>query len=239
MTADQAASARAGLRERRKQRTRGALVRAALARFTRQGYEQTTVEEIAGAAEVSQRTFFRYFASKEEVAFATQEAAEAHFFARLRERPPCEPPLTALRRAALGAWDTIGDAIGELVPVELHVRAYRMIESTPVLLAAHLRRTAELQERTAREIARREGLDVDADPRPRLVVAVFGGATRVAGKLWGECGDCTAESLRELTAFYLDHLGAGLAEPWAAGPAGRVPPPLRGGRAPVSTPGQT
>ncbi|GAA3640867.1 TetR family transcriptional regulator [Streptomyces iranensis] len=204
----------AGLRERKKQRTRSALVRSALELFTRQGYERTTVDEIAEAVEVSQRTFFRYFANKEEVAFASQEAAECHFFAALCGRPAGEAPLAALRGAILGAWGSIGEAIEQLVSPELHMRMYRVIESTPSLLAVHLRRTAEMEERLAREIARREGLDIDADPRPRLVVAMFGGVIRVAGKLWTEGEEDSVVTLRDLTAFHLDYVGPTLAEKW-------------------------
>ncbi|MFD0498450.1 MULTISPECIES: TetR family transcriptional regulator [Streptomyces violaceusniger group] len=204
----------AGLRERKKRRTRSALVRSALELFTCQGYERTTVDEIAEAVEVSQRTFFRYFANKEEVAFASQESAECHFFAALCGRPAGEAPLAALRGAILDAWGTIGEAIEQLVPPELHMRMYRVIESTPSLLAVHLRRTAEMEERLAREIARREGLDIDADPRPRLVVAMFGGVIRVAGKLWTEGEEDSVVTLRDLTAFHLDYVGPTLAEKW-------------------------
>lgn len=52
------------------------------------------------------------------------------------------------------------------------------------LLAAHLRRQAGTEERIARVLAEREGLDVDADPRPRLAVAVFGGVMRVTERQW-------------------------------------------------------
>ncbi|MGY0062165.1 TetR family transcriptional regulator [Streptomyces sp. LZ34] len=215
MTTDQAvAPPPAGLRERKKQRTRAALARSALELFTRNGYDHTTVDEIADAVEVSQRTFFRYFANKEEVAFAAQDVAESHFFAALADRPADEAPLAALRGAVLDAWDTIGEAVTQLVPQDLHMRMYCMIESTPALLAVHLRRTAELEERLAREIARREGLDIDTDPRPRLVVAAFGGVIRVAGRLWGEGEDTSMEALRDLTASHLDHVGPALAERW-------------------------
>ncbi|MDP9610346.1 hypothetical protein JOF35_002623 [Streptomyces demainii] len=101
-----------------------------------------------------------------------------------------------------------------MVPPELHMRMYRLIESTPSLLAVHLRRTAELEERLAREIARREGLDIDTDPRPRLVVAMFGGVIRVAGKLWVEGQDDSTVTLRDITAFHLDYVGPALAEQW-------------------------
>ncbi|MYT28363.1 MULTISPECIES: TetR family transcriptional regulator [unclassified Streptomyces] len=196
-----------GLRERKKQRTRDALIRAALELFTEHGYETTTVDEIAEAVDVSQRTFFRYFANKQEVAFAVQDMVEARFLEELRARPAAEPPLTALRRAVMAAWDEIGSALASVIPVDLHMRTFQMIESTPALVAAHLRRSTELEEQIAQLIARREGLDVDADPRPRVLVAAFSGVLRVAGKVWGEGQDCSVEAIRELTESYLDHIG--------------------------------
>ncbi|MEU6703184.1 TetR family transcriptional regulator [Streptomyces wuyuanensis] len=213
-----------GLRELKKQRTRDALLRAALELFTTQGYEHTTVDEIADAVEVSQRTFFRYFANKEEVVFAVQDMVESHFVDALRRRPPEEGPFEAMRHAVRSAWDTIGEAIGQVVPVELHMRAYRMIESTPSLIAVHLRRSAELDEQVARLIADREGLDVDTDPRPRVAVAAFAAVMRVTGRLWGQGEDASVEAIRELTEDYLDHLEPALATDWRA-PAGR---PARG-----------
>ncbi|MHA5051263.1 TetR family transcriptional regulator [Streptomyces sp. SD15] len=205
---------RPGLRERKKQRTRDALLRAALELFTIQGYERTTVDEIVEAVDVSQRTFFRYFAGKEDAALFSQGIAESHYLEALRERPPHEAPLEALRRAVLESWDTIGEAIEAVVPIELHMRTYRLIESTPTLLAAHLRRSEEVEEEIARVIAEREGLDVDADPRPRVAVAVFGGVMRVTGRLWGAGEDCSVAAIRALTASYLDHVGPALAENW-------------------------
>ncbi|MQS37216.1 TetR family transcriptional regulator, partial [Streptomyces katsurahamanus] len=174
-----------GLRERKKQLTRHALVRAALELFIAQGFERTTVDEIADAVDVSQRTFFRYFASKEEAAFAVQSLVESHFLEAVRTRPPQEGPFEALHNAALVAWDTLGEAIGEIIPFELHMRSYLMIESTPALIAAHLRRSLDLEEKLARLIAEREGLDLELDPRPRTAVAAFSGVMRVAGRRWG------------------------------------------------------
>jgi hypothetical protein len=89
-----------------------------------------------------------------------------------------------------------------------------LIESTPALLAAHLRRSAEVEEEIARLIAEREGLDVDLDPRPRVAVALFGGVMRVTERLWGAGEDISVEAIRALTASYLDHVGPALAEKW-------------------------
>ncbi|WP_447037185.1 TetR family transcriptional regulator [Streptomyces sp. DSM 118878] len=205
-----------GLRERKKQRTRNALLRAALELFTTKGYEETTVDEIAEAVDVSQRTFFRYFTNKQEAVFAVQEMVEARFVEALRERPAHEAPLVALREAVLGAWEAMGQSIEEVVPVELHMSTYQMIESTPSLLAVHMRRSIETEDEVTRVIAEREGLDMETDPRPRVAVAAFSGVMRATGRLWGAGEDTSLESIRRLTGEYLDHLGPALAENWHA-----------------------
>ena len=203
-----------GLRERKKQRTREALIRAALELFTTRGYDGTTVDDITEAVEVSQRTFFRYFANKEEAALAVVEMAVVHFIEAVRERPPHEAPLEAMRQAVLEGWDSLNDVIESVVPVELYLQMYRVIESTPVLLAAHLRRSMEVEETLARVIAEREGLDVAADPRPRLAVAVFSGVMRVTERQWSAAADFSLDAMRTLTVSYLEQVGPALTENW-------------------------
>jgi AcrR family transcriptional regulator len=202
------------LRELKKQRTRDLLLRSALELFTESGYEETTVDDIAEAADVSQRTFFRYFASKEDAAFFVSRLAESRFVEAVRARPPEEAPLDALRLALVDSWSTIGEAVEQLIPLELHMRFYRVIESTPALLAAHLRRATELEEEIARVIAGREGLDVDTDPRPRVVVAVFGAVMRVTERIWSARDDAGLAALRDLTASYLDQVAPALTTSW-------------------------
>ncbi|MEU6138947.1 TetR family transcriptional regulator [Streptomyces sp. NPDC047081] len=202
------------LRERKKQRTRDALLRAAVELFTTRGYEGTTVDDIAEAVEVSQRTFFRYFAGKEEAALALQELVVARFVEAVRGRPAAEAPLEALRQAVLQGWETLNEVIEAVVPVETYLRMYRVIESTPVLLAAHLRRDLEAEDALARVLAEREGLEVDADPRPRLAVAVFGGVMRVTERAWSTGEDFSLEAMRELTISYLEQVGPALTENW-------------------------
>ncbi|MFE7932031.1 TetR family transcriptional regulator [Streptomyces sp. NPDC057456] len=202
------------LRERKKQRTRDALLRAAVELFTSQGYERTTVDEIAAAVDVSQRTFFRYFAGKDEAALALVEMTVERFVEAVRERPPHEPPMEALRQAVLDGWHSINEVVESVVPVELYLRMYRVIESTPVLLAAHLRRSVEVEEVLARVVAEREGLDVDADPRPRLAVAVFSGVMRVTERQWSTGADFSLDGIRALTSRYLDGVGPALLGDW-------------------------
>ncbi|WP_266381908.1 TetR family transcriptional regulator [Streptomyces canus] len=202
------------LRERKKQRTREALLRVAIELFTTEGYERTTVDDIADAVEVSQRTFFRYFAGKEDAALALDEMTVTRFVDAVRARPPHEPPLDALRQAVLESWDTLHEVVESVVPVERFLAMYRVIESTPVLLAAHLRRSAEAEEVLTRVLAEREGLDAATDPRPRLLVAVFSGVMRVTERQWLTDGEFSLEAMRELTVSHLELLGPALTGKW-------------------------
>ncbi|MFF1724295.1 TetR family transcriptional regulator [Streptomyces sviceus] len=203
------------LRERKKQRTREALLRVAIELFTTRGYEQTTVDDIADAVGVSQRTFFRYFAGKEDAALALDAMTVSNFVDSVRARPPHEPPLEALRQAVLQGWDTLHEIVESVVPVERFLGMYRVIESTPVLLAAHLRRSAEVEEVLTQVLAEREGLDAATDPRPRLLVAVFSGVMRVTERQWSADGEFSLEAMRALTVSHLELLGPALTGKWA------------------------
>src|ERR1700727_633986 len=91
-----AAAAGPDRRERKKRRTRDALVRAALTEFNAKGYEQTAVREITDAVDVSERTFFRYFANKEDLVLSFVGDSTDAFIRELAARPPGEAPLEAL-----------------------------------------------------------------------------------------------------------------------------------------------
>lgn len=168
----------AGLRERKKRRTRTALVDAALELFLSQGYEATTIDEIVAAVEVSQRTFFRYFATKEDVVTAFLADHDEILKDALAARPPGERPFTAL----LESLRVMLRSISEGDPADgLRFRRVRqVIEATPSLMAAQLARHAASAEALAAEIARREDVDPEHDLRPRIVVAFFQGALKVA-----------------------------------------------------------
>jgi AcrR family transcriptional regulator len=120
-----------GLRERKKARTREALLDAAMALFSRQGFDRTTVEEIADACEVSPRTFFRYFPTKEDVLFADAEARRERLLAAIAERPPDEPPFVALRGAMRELSADYHDdraslvARSKIVAASPHLQAYK------------------------------------------------------------------------------------------------------------------
>jgi len=91
-----------GLRERKKLKTKEAIQRAAMRLIEKQGYDETTVEEIAAAAEISPSTFFNYFPTKEDVVLL--DVYDPMVISMLRDRPPDEPVNLVLRRvmAALG-----------------------------------------------------------------------------------------------------------------------------------------
>jgi AcrR family transcriptional regulator len=203
-----------GLRERKKQRTRDALIRVAHELIVAQGYDHTTVDQIADSVDVSQRTFFRYFSSKEDVVFALQDETESHFYEAVCERPAQESPIRALRNALDSSWDSLGEAIAEVVPVGLHMRMWQVIETTPTLLAVHLRRSTEMEERLAEEFVRRERLS-PADPRPRVLTASFSGVMRAAGRHWGESGDITVDAARRTMEAYLDLMAPALSDDWS------------------------
>ncbi|MGI5120837.1 TetR family transcriptional regulator [Marinactinospora thermotolerans] len=201
--------ARAGLRERKKAMTRDALIDAALRLFAERGFDATTTEEVAASVNVSQRTFFRYFAGKEDVVLAVDAETAETMHAKLAGRPAEEHPFTALRGAFLETW-------GEMDEPALHRHsvAGRLIGSCPQLLAAHLRQVNEHQDRAAEAIARRTGVDPRIDPRPRLVAAAFASMARLAHSMWCETGCGDVSDLLRIFERCFDHLGATITEPW-------------------------
>ncbi|KDN85826.1 TetR/AcrR family transcriptional regulator [Kitasatospora cheerisanensis] len=207
-----------GLRERKKQRTRGALVDAANRLFLEQGYGKTTVDEIAAAVEVSQRTFFRYFANKEEVALAVLADAEETFLELLRARPADEYPLEAMRRAARQVWQLLDQGrVAERGTVAGALELFELIESTPTLLAAHLRHTLQQEVEVTRVLAEREGLDPAVDLRPRLLAAVFGTVIRLSHLTFAterEPHRQGVDGMLELMERHFDQLGPALAGSW-------------------------
>ncbi|MFC5183151.1 TetR family transcriptional regulator [Actinomadura harenae] len=177
-SAAEAPSGGGGLRERKKRRTRTSLIDAALVLFLAQGYDTTTVDEIVAAVHVSQRTFFRYFATKEDVVTGFFDEHDQWFADRLRERPAGERPFTALFETLRMVLKEIADSGPE--DAERFRRIRRVLEAEPALKAAQMARYERTEGLLARIIAEREGVDPVTDPRPEMVVAFYSGATRVA-----------------------------------------------------------
>lgn len=171
----------AGLRERKKLRTKTALVDAALDLFERHGFEATTVDQIAAAVDISPRTFFRYFATKEDVILSYKETQSDEVMALLRERPDDEPVMTALRRCTEGLISNKLENEPEMARLR---RCALLARHTPQLLARDLEREAAMERKVTAEIARRLRVDPDSDLRPRLVVAVAIAVMRAVGDSW-------------------------------------------------------
>jgi AcrR family transcriptional regulator len=96
-----------GLRERKKARTRWAIQEHALRLFAEQGYEQTTVDQIAAAADISPSTFFRYFKTKEDVVFADEY--DPLIVALITSAPAGLSPLEAIRHAVVSQLGDVTD----------------------------------------------------------------------------------------------------------------------------------
>jgi AcrR family transcriptional regulator len=199
-------------RERKKQQTRDALIRAALELFEAKGYEHTTVREITDAVDVSERTFFRYFASKEDLALSFVRDGAGALVAALAARPLAEDPLTALRRAFRASLDAItGDR-----DKPSYLSVLELIESTPTLLAAHLRYFHDHDEALVAVLAAREGVDPDADPRPRLIIALFATLVSLAIRDWRAAGAGDTEAMLAAFDMYAGEFGPGLFGHWTA-----------------------
>ena len=157
------------MRERKKQRTRATLIDAAIELCERQGFEQTTVEQIAAAAEVSPRTFSRYFATKEAVCMALVDDAIDVAAVDLAELPEHMNHLEALYRASVTMYrNTKNAALGELTAARL-LCTLRIITSSPTLQQAVM----EFRPHAVNvELARRMGVGLD-DRELRLVAAVW------------------------------------------------------------------
>ena len=144
------------LRERTRRAVRAELIAVAMDLFTRQGYNATTVEEIATAAGLSKRSFFRYFGSKEELLLGNQDAVGQQLEEALRERPLKEPPWLALRRAFDGIVARI-DGNPHRSTVLL-----RLLNENTALRAAQLERRARWRTLLAPHIAQRLQADSTA-----------------------------------------------------------------------------
>jgi AcrR family transcriptional regulator len=151
------------LRLKKKLATYHALATAARTLSIDKGPDAVTVEEIAETAGVSPRTFFNYFSCKEEAIVGSEPTMIAALAERVEHRPPEEDPLTALA-SVLAAGEHSDLAERWKLRMELTRRF-------PELTARHLAGAVQLERALSEAVARRLGVDPDADPYPRLVVA--------------------------------------------------------------------
>jgi AcrR family transcriptional regulator len=201
-------------RERKKRQTRGALLRAALTLFEQQGYDHTAVREITDAVDVSERTFFRYFASKEDLVISFIRERTELFLGFLAARPAAEEPLTAIRQAFHDSLAEQVSVAGDAGEVETYLSVIRLIEATPALLAANFRFLHDHEDELVGVLAAREGVDPATDRRPRLLAAMFGAIGFLASREWREQGSPGPEAMAASFDAYADQLTPALAGHW-------------------------
>jgi AcrR family transcriptional regulator len=171
------ASPRLGLRERKKAKTRAVIREQALRLIQEQGYDATTVEQIAEAAEVSPSTFFRYFPTKEDVVL--QDDMDLLWIDALRAQPPELSPIAAMRTALHEAFANMS---GEDLAV---LRQTMDLAAIPAVRARMLDEFARTTQVLATAIAERSG----RSPEDFGVVTVAGAVLGVAMAAWFTAAD--------------------------------------------------
>jgi AcrR family transcriptional regulator len=166
------------LLERKKEKTRDRLIKTAIRLFKKQGFENTSVDQIAEEAEVSRSTFFRYFGSKEMVAFphhAQHLETFQNLLARERgSRPPLESVFVACRAMAKIYMENKKD----------HLEQQRIIQSSRVLIARGEELDIEWEEAIARTLLKSSpSTEIDLR-KARLVAGAIIGLIRSGLKQW-------------------------------------------------------
>jgi len=165
-------STRSTLRERKRDRTRRALVDAAIDLFERNGYDGTTVADIAEAADIGTRTFFSYFASKEELLFPESDTRVAAAVAAIADRQPGDRPADVLLRALRD----VGAADGEPDDMVDRIAAVRvaLFRTVPAVRGKALQVQLDAQREIAGHLQRAFPAELDPVSAAALVGAFVG-----------------------------------------------------------------
>ena len=163
----------AGLRERKKQKTREEIFEAARELFDKRGFESVTVAEVARAADVSQVTVFNYFPTKEDLFYAGMQFFEEQLLEAVRSRPPGEPAIKAFRRRVVEGAENLGAR----QRAETIVRSGRIIASSPSLVAREREIVERFTERLA-ELLAAETRSKPDDVEPLAAAAAMMGTHR-------------------------------------------------------------
>jgi AcrR family transcriptional regulator len=187
----------------RRERTRTALREAALARFVRDGFDATSIADIAADAGVTTRTFYRYFANKDEVLFADYEDRLDWFHLALTVRPRTEP-LVASVRAAIDSFPDDPALVAEIARL-------RTAELDPDRIEPHIRRVeAQLGRQVEAHLRHRDpGIADDPDARLRttIVARTVAAAVFAAMDTWMAGPADDLDELSRLTGVALDTVG--------------------------------
>ena len=184
-----AAAPRESLRERKKLATRRSLRRITLDLIAERGFAHVTVEDIAAAAEVSPRTFFNYFPSKEAALFGADPDRVAALRDRLVHQAPGAPVLDVLRAVMVSDAQRVADELGELGgdPADW-LRRIKAARTDPHLRAAHAAQMAMVERAVTEGLAERLGTDPERDPYPGLLAATAAGVLRASVTFWAGSG---------------------------------------------------
>jgi AcrR family transcriptional regulator len=194
-----------GLRERKKLATRLALHEAALRLVAEHGLDAVSVDDIAGRADVSPRTFFNYFPSKDDAVLGLDPEQPQRQVDDFLARPAGQSPVEALRAVARAQAAEMAEDT-ELWPLRLTV-----IDAHPALLGRLAAAFGEAERVLAAAIAERTGTTVGVDVLPTLLAGVAAAAMRTSLHRW-LASDFTA-SLPDLVDEAWDVLAAGLPSP--------------------------
>ena len=187
------------LREQKKRDTTAALAEATVQLSLDQGFDTVTVDQIAEAAGVSRRTFFRYFDTKEAAFFGPHEARMARFEAALTDRRPGERRYAAVRRCLITLGEEYDANRDEIVA------RHRTIQASRALLAHELGLDRRYEAAIAEALTDPEAGPAEA-VRARVLAAAVFGVVRAVLRHWFETEDL---SLAELGAQALDLLEDG------------------------------
>jgi AcrR family transcriptional regulator len=181
-----------GLRARKRRQTRERISQAAMTLFLDRGFEATTIDDIAAAADVSKRGFFDYFPTKEDVVSAWQDEFGDALAAAVAARPAREP-LTKVIEEAL-----ISTILAAVNPQSLAIG--QLIHTTPALRARDHLKYAKLEQTLADALAARAKEKSD-QLRVRLLAMIAIGALRIAGQVWDpdQLGKKPEASIRKIT----------------------------------------
>jgi len=199
------------LRERKKLATRRLLRRVALNMVAERGMANVTVEDIAAAADVSPRTFFNYFPSKEAALFGGDPDRAAVLRDRVAYEAPGEPALDVVRVVMAQDTQAIADELRALGgdPAEwLH--RMKVARTDPHVRAAHAAQMAMIERAIGEGLATRLGTDQETDPYPWVLAAAAVGVVRACIAFWAGSGGTV--DLGQLIDQAFRALAAGLPE---------------------------
>jgi AcrR family transcriptional regulator len=201
----------ASLRERKKLATRRALRRIAIDLVAERGFAHVTVDDIAEAADVSPRTFFNYFPSKDAALYGTDPDRAAALRDRVAHQAPGEPVLDALRTVMVSEAEEVADDLRALGgdPADW-LRRMKAARADPHLRAAHAAKGAMVERAIAEGLAERLGTDPDRDPYPGLLAAVAAGVFRSSTTFWA--GSADTVPLSQVVDLAFRALAGGLPE---------------------------